>query len=844
MNFLSFRFRQLLAIDFKLIKRVVIMEKIKLFILIFMITVLAITLFNCADSDSSPSSRYIKGGNDQRHDSYEKKQPYGLTATKQQRKVDKLKHPYKLEDTQKNKELKSNKNPYKLQDSSDDNIKQHNAHPYRLREKLDDSSTQPNNHPYKFQNSPNTKKEENLSSNHPYGLKDSKKQKEKVSAHPYKFEDSQDKKLLAKTKNKHPYKLEDSRKQKKLKKNSKNPYGLKDKVIGYKKSSSGPGYFPEFESKRNKQLTAYKVEAEKYKVKAIQIRNYRELFKKFKKPQINALLIANQDYEQNNKLKYAENDIDLYEELLKDLLDVPGKRIHKYSNLNYEDFTKRLKQFINKEVKKGELVMIFYIGHCELDARPILTDMKSIPKKEYEFLINSFDNDTVVFMDISNPQMTKFKSIKESIVFRTNVLRIYNSLVAPPKRENKYKDFNEYKRNFRLNYALHDQIGYDEAGNGIFTLLFSAFFSDYEFSEAEVSFETVYSFMHNKISSFEERGVRGIRRPIMYPFTGPKFKDPKNNYILYRSLAGKEKRLSDRDRMLRAMYKKALRMQRMGKYKSAIDLFLGVMKNKKDKNYEKSKMRLAKLYLEIGSKGKEKDPEAAIENYNRALKHDPYSVRALERLERIYKKLKNPKKAAEIKKRLTKARLLRKKRKRTEESTNDKAVKELRLGYINYNNNNPKQALIHFERALRHYKQLNDKQGEAIVYNNMGATYNKNGDSDQAIDYYKLSIKLKIDLKDNEGIANTYSNMGIIYFKRKEYSQATDYLKKSIPYYKKLPKITSALAQCYLNLVKCYLALDQDDDAVNYQKKAVAILRKINHPNLNNEKEKLDEMTE
>ncbi len=760
--------------------------------------------------------------------------PYGLTETTSAGDLkQETSHPYGLKSTKEAKR-KASSHPYNLRSTSKANQRSVLSGPYGFKNegKVSAKDRATNNHPYGLSSSPEDKKLSH--STHPYGLKGSKRKGDK-----------------------NPYGLKSTYKEKHLTKRSKHPYRLRVIPKDYRQDVIKKPFFDlkDTEDVEVPRLTAYISNAPGV---VIPDDDFLPFFGPYKKPVIRAYLIGNQDYQDKKyQLKYVKNDIKVFRELLKQVLDVPSSHIHTIENAKLNDFVSHFKDFV-KKIEKDELVIIYYSGHSDNNGMPIFTDMQTIsPNYFHNILLKSFKNDTALIMDSaykSSPGASEKKSIfivEPEIGRKRNFIRFYN-LNYNTKKEGYYKNDLSYKRLLKRTYSMLDQMGVEGDGNGLFTLIFLSFFADF-FSfdeyESEASFETVNSYIQSKISSFEEAGVV-LNRPKKYPIVGSRFLVDANNFLLFKNLAEARLGLSDEDRFLKEMYKKAVRLQNEGKYDSAANLFLSVLRKRKGANFANTKARLAECYLELGDQQKD-DPDKSIRAYKRALRYDPDSADALYNLGKAYEKKGDNDKAAGYYKKAAglgvNPELTRKSKRKLSKLERKKgllrsAKENMRLGYIAYQKKDYEKAIRHFKKAEKAYRILKDSLRLSIALNNLGTCYIAQEKYDRAFKYSKKSLKLKKKLGDAEGIANSNNNLGVIYYHRGKYRKAVKYLLKAQKTYDAMNRRDAIVATCLLNLANSYQKLGEIDEALTYLREGVEMLKEIKDSRYKEQEKRLEEM--
>ncbi len=660
-----------------------------------------------------------------------------------------------------------------------------------------------------------------------YGLISFKRKKKQS---PYLLDSPTYKKTNSLTKNR--YILYTPVKEKEIK--SKSPYGFIAKSRTQRQKTISSPYFDYLNNKEDKKLAPYIYRSPELRINK---RDYLSSYKNYRKPKIRAFIIVNQDYDDDKyKLRYTENDLIVYKNLFNIILDTPLERIYTTKNITLNSFKSEFNKFI-KTINIDELIMIIYSGHSNNNGMPIFTDMKSIKPKAFYGLVNSFANDTVLIMDSSyiNQTTTNLIRITEEDGLKENVLRFYSNLVSKDKKEGVYT--NKYNKYFRRSYRLLDQINANNKGNGLFTMLFVSFFADFSFSEsqAEVRFETINSYINSKISAFQEGSIY-IHRPKMLPIIGSKFKEERNNYILFNTLLQRQLLLAKEDQLLKAMYAKAIRLQNQGKYESAVSMFLGVVRRGGVK-YKNIDNRLAECYFALGKESS--NSEEKINFYRKGLNYIPASGSNLSILGDNYNNLAKKsynkqnisqsiyyqKKAINIyvqNKNTIKLNIAKKKLKQYIDSK--EAQNHLKIGYSQYSKSNYDKAIYHFNKAITIYKKYGDKFNMATCLNNIGAVYNVKKDYNKALEYYKKSLKIKIRIKDIEGMANTYNNIGVIYYNIKRFNSAIKHLKMAIINYKRLNMTDRLVARCYNNIIRAYRKVNNIKQANFYKREKDIII--------------------
>ena len=92
----------------------------------------------------------------------------------------------------------------------------------------------------------------------------------------------------------------------------------------------------------------------------------------------------------------------------------------------------------------------------------------------------------------------------------------------------------------------------------------------------------------------------------------------------------------------------------------------------------------------------------------------------------------------------------------------DEALRLSKLGMLQLNKGNWREALSYFEQALVIFQKNDDK---AAILNNIGAVYLKLGEYHKALDYYQQSLAIKKQVGDKASEGTTLNNIGIVYKK-------------------------------------------------------------------------------
>ncbi|MEO0284857.1 MAG: tetratricopeptide repeat protein [candidate division WOR-3 bacterium] len=146
-----------------------------------------------------------------------------------------------------------------------------------------------------------------------------------------------------------------------------------------------------------------------------------------------------------------------------------------------------------------------------------------------------------------------------------------------------------------------------------------------------------------------------------------------------------------------------------------------------------------------------------------------------------------------------------------------------------------KDAIEEFEKALKIYKEIGDKSGEANCYGNLGICYERIGYDEKAIEYYEKALEIFKGIGDKSGEFKCYKNLIPIYFNLgSRFLYGKDL--KAITYYNKALRLSQKAGdknmekECYSGLAKAYDNLGETEEAIEYYELALEISREIDEP--------------
>jgi tetratricopeptide (TPR) repeat protein len=130
----------------------------------------------------------------------------------------------------------------------------------------------------------------------------------------------------------------------------------------------------------------------------------------------------------------------------------------------------------------------------------------------------------------------------------------------------------------------------------------------------------------------------------------------------------------------------------------------------------------------------------------------------------------------------------------------------------------------YYRTAIDMLKTLGRSKDLITVYNNIGVIEKETGNFPTAINYYIESLNLSTALRDNRGTGRAYSNIGIVYRNMKNLDKALEYQLKAL-HYDSLAKEKNSMGKTLANLGNIYLDKKDARKAVVYFERSLQIFR-------------------
>jgi class 3 adenylate cyclase len=124
-------------------------------------------------------------------------------------------------------------------------------------------------------------------------------------------------------------------------------------------------------------------------------------------------------------------------------------------------------------------------------------------------------------------------------------------------------------------------------------------------------------------------------------------------------------------------------------------------------------------------------------------------------------------------------------------------------------------ALLIYNESLKLFEELNDLEGMAGVYQNIGLVYHHQSKYPLALDYYQRSVSFREKTGDKKKLAMVITNIGNIYFNQGTYPKASEYHLRALKIMEEL-RDNYGIGASYLNIGNIYLREKKYPEASHY----------------------------
>lgn len=131
------------------------------------------------------------------------------------------------------------------------------------------------------------------------------------------------------------------------------------------------------------------------------------------------------------------------------------------------------------------------------------------------------------------------------------------------------------------------------------------------------------------------------------------------------------------------------------------------------------------------------------------------------------------------------------------------------------------EILNSYQESLKLYQEIGDRNGEAIILNDIASVYERYGELYKAIDYYKLALIIAQQLKNNSLIGSILNNVGITYSSVGDHEKSILSLEESLTFRIEDKSKSITLS----NLAATYSNLGDYATSLAYYEEALALLK-------------------
>lgn len=136
-------------------------------------------------------------------------------------------------------------------------------------------------------------------------------------------------------------------------------------------------------------------------------------------------------------------------------------------------------------------------------------------------------------------------------------------------------------------------------------------------------------------------------------------------------------------------------------------------------------------------------------------------------------------------------------------------------------------ALSFHNKALKIRKKINDEPNLAFSYNNIGNVYQSIKNYKKALEHHFWSLKIKEKLKDSSEMVISLNNIGGVYTDMKKYDQAIEYHQRALELNNLTNKNKEDEEVAYINIARAFYYDGQNQEALDYAQRAIAIAEEI-----------------
>ncbi|MBG1240498.1 CHAT domain-containing tetratricopeptide repeat protein [Nostoc sp. NZL] len=152
-------------------------------------------------------------------------------------------------------------------------------------------------------------------------------------------------------------------------------------------------------------------------------------------------------------------------------------------------------------------------------------------------------------------------------------------------------------------------------------------------------------------------------------------------------------------------------------------------------------------------------------------------------------------------------------------------------GFQQHNSRKFSEALANFQKALIIWREIGDRQGEAVGLYNIGVTYKYLNDDSQALEAYHQALAISKELGRLSIEGRIINNIGDIYNNQREYEKALDYYQQALAMHEKMGNHLEAAETLY-NIGASYKASGKYQNALSFLQQALVTAQSVKNEKL------------
>ncbi|GEM_PF-4246842 len=139
-------------------------------------------------------------------------------------------------------------------------------------------------------------------------------------------------------------------------------------------------------------------------------------------------------------------------------------------------------------------------------------------------------------------------------------------------------------------------------------------------------------------------------------------------------------------------------------------------------------------------------------------------------------------------------------------------------------------AIHYYEEAISLNKRINNRDGVARSYHNLGLLNTRDGEYSKAVRHFKEALRLRRSLDNKRGIGSTLSALGSLYYDIEDYNRSRRYYKEALQFVEVAGSLDEK-AGLYSNIARLYEKEHNYQRAYFYLKRKVVMQDSINKLN-------------